>query len=109
MFSTLKDSCFADLKWAINRLDVADDWKCTVSPLEMEYLPTGQKIYFRGLDNPLKITSITVEKGYLCWVWFEEAYQIISEGDFETVDESIRGYIPPETGLFKQITLTFNP
>ena len=44
VFSTLKDSCFAELKWAINRLDVADDWKCTVSPLEMEYLPTGQKI-----------------------------------------------------------------
>ena len=41
----------------------------------MTYKPTGQKIYFRGLDDTLKLTSITVEKGYLCWAWIEEAYQ----------------------------------
>ena len=62
--STLKDSCFAQLKWAINRLGVGEFWKSRVSPLELEYLPTGQKIIFRGLDDPLKITSITVAKGY---------------------------------------------
>lgn len=109
VFSTLKDSCYTELKWAINRLGVAEYWQCKESPLEMTYLPTGQKIYFRGMDDPLKLTSITVEVGYLCWVWVEEAYQIPLEKDFNTLDESIRGYIPPETGLFKQITLTFNP
>ena len=109
VYSTLKDSCYTELKWAINRLGVRKKWKCTQSPLEMEYKPTGQKIYFRGLDDPLKLTSITVEVGYLCWAWIEEAYQIVNEKDFETLDESIRGSIPPETGLFKQITLTFNP
>lgn len=109
VYSTLKDSCYTELKWAINRLGVRKKWKCTQSPLEMEYKPTGQKIYFRGLDDPLKLTSITVEHGYLCWVWIEEAYQIVNEKDFDTLNESIRGTIPPETGLFKQITLTFNP
>lgn len=109
VYSTLKDSCYTELKWAINRLGVRNKWKCTQSPLEMEYKPTGQKIYFRGLDDPLKLTSITVEHGYLCWVWIEEAYQIVNESDFDTLNESIRGTIPPETGLFKQITLTFNP
>ena len=109
VYSTLKDSCYTELKWAINRLGVAHLWKCTQSPLEMTYKPTGQKIYFRGLDDPLKLTSITVEHGYLCWVWIEEAYQVLNEKDFDTLDESIRGYIPPETGLYKQITLTFNP
>ena len=68
-FRTLKDSCFTELKWAINRLGVSEYWKVTESPLELEYLPTGQKIYFRGLDDPLKVTSITVEKGSLCWMW----------------------------------------
>ena len=67
--STLKDSCFAQLRWAINRLGVGAFWKSRVSPLELEYLPTGQKIIFRGLDDPLKITSITVSKGHLCWLW----------------------------------------
>lgn len=109
VFRTLHDSCFTELKWAINRLGVAEDWEVKESPIEMTYLPTGQKIYFRGLDDPLKVTSITVEHGYLCWMWIEEAYEIGNEDDFNMLDESIRGAIPAETGLFKQITLTFNP
>ena len=109
VFRTLKDSCFTQLKWAIHRLGVDAHWEVKESPLEMTYRPTGQKIYFRGLDDPLKVTSITVEKGYLCWCWIEEAYEISNEKDFDMLDESIRGAIPPETGLFKQITLTFNP
>ena len=106
-YRTLKDSCYKQLKWAINRLGVAEWWHCTESPLEMTYLPTGQKIYFRGLDDPLKVTSITVDVGYLCWGWIEEAYEITSESDFDTLDESIRGEMPDD--LFKQWTLTFNP
>lgn len=109
VFRTLKDSCFTQLKWAIHRLGVDAHWEVKESPLEMTYRPTGQKIYFRGLDDPLKVTSITVEKGYLCWCWIEEAYEISNEKDFDMLDESIRGAIPPESGLFKQITLTFNP
>lgn len=106
-YRTLKDSCFTELKWAIHRLGVDAWWDVKESPLEMTYKPTGQKILFRGLDDPLKVTSITVEVGVLCWLWIEEAYEISSEADFDTLDESIRGEVPP--GLFKQITLTFNP
>ena len=106
-YRTLKDSCFTELKWAIHRLGVDAWWDIKESPLEMTYKPTGQKILFRGLDDPLKVTSITVEVGVLCWLWIEEAYEISSETDFDTLDESIRGEVPP--GLFKQITLTLNP
>lgn len=106
-YRTLKDSCYTELKWAINRLGVDQWWNCKESPLEMTYLPTGQKIYFRGLDDPLKVTSITVETGCLCWGWIEEAYEIMNESDFDMLDESIRGEVPD--GLFKQWTLTFNP
>lgn len=108
-YRTLKDSCFTELKWAIHRLGVDAFWDIKESPLEMTYLPTGQKIYFRGLDDPLKVTSITVDKGVLCWMWIEEAYEISSEDDFNMLDESIRGAIPEGSGLFKQITLTLNP
>ena len=69
VYRTLKDSCFTELKWAINRLGVSAWWEIKESPLEMTYKPTGQKIYFRGLDDPLKITSIAVEVGALCWMW----------------------------------------
>ena len=107
VYRTLKDSCFTDLKWAINRLGVQDYWSVKESPLEIVYIPTGQKILFRGLDDPLKVTSITVETGNLCWAWIEEAYEINREQDFNMLDESIRGKI--EEPLYKQITLTFNP
>lgn len=108
-YRTIKDSCFADLKWALERMGVLSDWIITQSPLEMTRRSTGQKILFRGLDDPLKITSITVEKGSLCWMWLEEAYEINSEDDFNMLDESIRGALPAGSNLFKQITITFNP
>ena len=107
VYRTLKDSCFTDLKWAINTLQVNDYWSVKESPLEIIYIPTGQKILFRGLDDPLKVTSITVETGNLCWAWLEEAYEINKEQDFNMLDESIRGKI--EGPLYKQITLTLNP
>ena len=106
-YRTIKDSCFTDLKWALDRLGVIDDWNITLSPLEMTRISTGQKILFRGLDDTLKVTSITVEKGTLCWAWLEEAYEVMNEDDFNILDESIRGECPAP--LFKQWTITFNP
>ena len=106
-YRTLKDSCYTELKWAIHRLGVDAFFNCTQAPLEITYIPTGQKIYFRGLDDPLKVTSITVDVGSLCWLWIEEAYEINREADFDMLNESIRGEVEPP--LFKQITLTFNP
>jgi phage terminase large subunit len=106
-FNTNKDSTFAQLKWAARRQQVYHLWKFTVNPLEAVYLPTGQKILFRGYDDPLKLTSITVDVGVLCWVWIEEAYEIAEEKNFDTLDESIRGEMPD--GLWKQLTLTYNP
>lgn len=106
-YRTLKDSCWTDLKWATRRLEVENLWSFKESPLEATYLPTGQKILFRGLDDPLKVTSITVDYGYLCWAWLEEAFEVNSEADFDTLDESIRGELPPN--LWKQWVISFNP
>ena len=106
-FNSHKDSTWTQLKWAASNLGVSHLWHFSKSPLEATYIPTGQKILFRGLDDPMSITSITVEHGYLCWAWFEEAFQIINEDDFNKVDMSIRGQLPD--GYYKQITITFNP
>ena len=107
VFNTLRDSCWKQLKWAAERLNVSHLWKFTLSPLEATYLPTNQKILFRGLDDPMSVTSITVDKGYLCWVWLEEAYQVEDEDSFNKVDLSIRGELPDN--YFKQFIITFNP
>ena len=106
-YRTLKDSCFTELRWAIKRFGVEHLWSIKESPLEMTYIPTGQKIYFRGLDDPLKITSIATEVGVLCWMWIEEAYEITSEDNYDTLVESMLGDCPED--LWKQVTLTFNP
>lgn len=108
-FTTLKDSCFAELKWAANRFGVYDLFQFTVNPLEITYKPTNQKILFRGFDDPLKLTSVTVPKGVLCCVWLEEAYELQSEDDFNKLEMSIRGEMPPGSGLWKQFIFTFNP
>lgn len=109
-YRTLHDSCYSELKWAVHRLGLDAFWTFKESPLEATFTRkdgTQQKIFFRGLDDPLKVTSITVEQGCLCWMWIEEAYEIMNESDFDMLDESIRGEVPD--GLFKQITFTFNP
>jgi len=107
VFNTHRDSTWKQLKWATENLGVAHLWTFTVSPLEATYNPTGQKIYFRGCDNPLSITSITAPIGFLTFCWVEEAYQIANEDDFNKIDLSLRGAVPD--GYFKQIIFTFNP
>lgn len=105
--NTHANSTFAQLVWAIKRLKVEHIWHWNVNNLSMYIKKTGQCILFRGADDMDSITSITVSTGVLCWVWIEEAFQISNEENFNKLDLSIRGEMPP--GLFKQITLTFNP
>ena len=108
VMNTHRDSTFAQLKWAQEKLGVSELWSNTVSPLEMVYKPTGQKIIFRGFDDVLKLASTTVSKGYLNFVWIEEAFEIPSESDFDKLDLSVpRGNVP--SPLYKQTTVTFNP
>ena len=105
---THADSTYAQLRWAIRRLRVEHLWRAVREPLELIYLPTGQRILFRGMDNVEKLASTTVERGYLCWVWIEEAFEIAGEAEFVKLDLSVpRGELPKP--LFKQTTVTFNP
>ena len=106
--NTNKQSTYTDLKWAANRMKVSHLFKFNESLPEITVKETGQKILFRGLDDPLKITSITVDNGLLAWLWLEEAYQVENKDKFDTLVESIRGSVD-DKNFFKQITVTFNP
>ncbi|MCL1832411.1 MAG: PBSX family phage terminase large subunit, partial [Oscillospiraceae bacterium] len=105
-YNSLKNSCYAELKWAINRLDAEKEWHTKLAPLEMSY-NKGGKIFFRGLGDAMRLTSLAAERGKLCWVWIEEAFELAREDDFNLIDEGIRGRV--DGALFKQLTLTFNP
>ena len=102
-----KNSTRAQLIWAMDKLGVRSLWRIPKGEFTLTYIPSGQSIYFRGLDDTQSLTSIVADVGQLCWVWFEEAYQVGLEDDFNKIDLSIRGDMPE--GLFKQITLSFNP
>ena len=90
--NTIKDSVYAQLKWGISKLGLNSDFKFKTSPFEITYKPTGQKIYFRGADDPLKIKSIKPEFGYIGIVWFEELDQFAGPEEIRNIQQSaIRG------------------
>jgi len=86
---TLKDSVYEQLEWAIDKLGVSDKWKCTKSPMEMVYLPTGQKILFRGADKPKKIKSTKVKKGYIKYIWYEELDEFYGPEEIRNINQSL--------------------
>lgn len=87
--ATLKESVYAQLVWAINALGVAGYWRCGVNPMELTYKPTGQKILFRGADDPNKSKSIKLAKGYFKYLWYEELTEFTSMEDVRTINQSI--------------------
>jgi PBSX family phage terminase large subunit len=90
--NTLRDSVYSQLVWAINYLGLSDRFKCTTSPLEITYIPTDQKIYFRGGDDPLKIKSIKPRFGYINILWFEELDQFRGAAEVRSIVQSaLRG------------------
>ncbi|PVY82554.1 PBSX family phage terminase large subunit [Convivina intestini] len=105
--TTQRNSSYNTIKEVISILGLGQFFKSNVSPLEITFLPTGQKIYFRGMDDPLKLTSIKAEHGFICRTWWEEAYELKSLDAFNTVIESIRGLLP-DNGYYQHL-LTFNP
>jgi len=102
--NTLKDSVYSQFLWSISELGLENEFKCTLSPLEITYLPTGQKIYFRGADDPGKIKSIKPAFGYIGILWFEELDQFHGEEAIRKIEQSvIRG------GDLAYIFKSFNP
>lgn len=118
---TLKDSVYANMKWAINELGLMEEFECKVSPLEIKYIKTGQTIYFRGLDDETKLKSIKPEFGYIGILWKEEKDQMKGDTQERSVNQSVlRGgdesydfssYNPPKSksNWVNRIKLVPNP
>ena len=118
---TLKDSVYAQMKWAINTLGLMEEFDYKVSPVEIKYKKTGQTIYFRGLDDEVKLKSIKPEFGYIGILWKEEKDQMKGDAQERSVNQSVlRGgnecydfssYNPPKSksNWVHKIKLTPNP
>lgn len=105
---TLRDSVYAQMVWAIDKLGVSAYWQARVSPMELIYKPTGQRILFRGADDPQKSKGVKLQKGYFKYLWFEELTEFAGMADIDTIKASvIRGgdaltfysYNPPMSAL----------
>ena len=112
-FNSHRLSTFARLCQVID-MPVLDDpsislrkwFKINNQEMTITYRPTGQMIIFKGMDDPQKIQSIRVPKGYLTDVYVEEAFEITDYDQWRKIDGSIRGKLPE--GLFHQITFCLN-
>lgn len=85
----LEESVFEQLRWAIEVLGVSDKWKVRFSPLGLSYLPFGNKIIFRGADDPQKIKSVKLKKGYFKYIWFEERSEFDGPEEERTILQSL--------------------
>lgn len=86
---TLETSVFAQIEWAIDQLGVSNLWKLTKSPMRAEYIPTQQRIIFKGLDKATKSKSIKVPFGYIAYLWFEEFDEFSGDEEIRKVEQSI--------------------
>ncbi len=107
--NTHETSTYAEIQKGVKRLHAEKYWKFTLNPCEATYKPTGQKILFRGFDDPYKLTSLNVSTGVICWYYLEEVYEMTDETAFLTLCEGLRGKEIEELGLWPQVTLTYNP
>ena len=102
--NTIKDSVYNKIKWAIGKQEFTEKFDSKLSPMEITLKATGQKIYFRGADDPDKIKSINPEFGYIGILWFEELDQFAGPEEIRKIEQSaIRG------GDLAWIFKSFNP
>ncbi len=85
----LKDSVYEQLQWAIKVLGVDNYWQSKLSPLELVYIPTGQRIVFRGADKPKKIKSTKFRNGYCKYIWYEEVDEFGGMEEIRTINQSL--------------------
>ncbi|MEJ8548174.1 PBSX family phage terminase large subunit [Brevibacillus borstelensis] len=105
---TLEESVFEQLKEAIDMLGVSEYWRVVKSPLQLVYLPRGNKIIFRGADDPMKIKSIKVSKFPIAFLWIEELAEFKTEEEISTIENSVlRAELPD--GLFYAFYYSYNP
>jgi len=100
---TLRDSVYEQCVWALGELGVSHLWWTSVAPMRLIFKPTNQRILFRGADKPEKIKSLKIPKGYIKFVWYEEATEFGNLEDIRNINQSL------VRGGNTQIIYSYNP
>ena len=102
--TTLAESVFAQMQWAIHALGVDHLWRVNQSKIMLIFIPTGQRVVFRGADDPKKVKSVKLPRGYIKYVWYEEVDEFTGPDELRTINQSVlRG------GDNFAVFYTFNP
>lgn len=106
--NTLATSVYEQIKWAISEQGVGHLWKFTKSPMEAIYLPRGNKIIFRGAQNPERLKSLKDSQFPYAIAWIEELAEFKTEDEVTTITNSIlRGKLPE--GVQYKFFFSYNP
>lgn len=101
----LRETVFGQFEWSANKLGIAHMFKFQVSPMQIIYIPTGQKIVFKAADNPKKLKSVNLGRGYIKYAWFEEVDQFGGMAEIRSILQSLfRGENRHRISFY-----TFNP
>lgn len=87
--NTLKDSVYNQIVWALDKLGISDYWQVTKSPLELTYKPFGNKILFRGSDDPQKLKSTKFSTGYCKIIWYEEVTEFFGMEEIRNINQTL--------------------
>lgn len=99
---------FEQVRWAIDRLGVSDEWESRKAPMTWRRRSTGQVIRFRGLDKAAKTKSTKAPAGtYYAYQWFEECDQLAGPQDVRTTLQSLTRDVGGDAYFAR--FYTFNP
>lgn len=101
--ATLRESVYGQMIWALERLGLGGRAVLRKAPLQID-LPEGQRILFRGADDPMKSKSLKLPRGRFAYLWFEELAEFGGLEDIRQIQASvIRGAGPAVT------LMSYNP
>lgn len=108
----LSISVYGQMFWALTKLNATEQFRFFKSPLKIEHIQTGTAFYFYGVDDPQKIKSAKITKGYVKAIWFEEGAEFSSSEELDIVaDTFIRENAKDNNGeeIQVQTIVTYNP
>ncbi len=106
---TLRDSVYAQMLWAVDRLGLADQWQTRLSPMELVHRQTGQRILFRGADDPRKSKGLRLRDGFFRFLWFEELSEFDGIDPIRTIRASILRASGAGPDARTTVLCTYNP
>lgn len=104
----MRTSVYEQIQWAIYLMGVQDEFIFRESPMKIIHKRTKTAFYFYGVDDPLKLKSAKISKGYVMALWFEELAEFSGIEDIDIVEDT---FLREDVGEGKEVKVyaSYNP